>query len=247
MTEELTNFLNSDDAIFHYTKRDTAINYILDTKKLKLNLLKNTNDPYEYKRKAIISCFIESEENEKKDFKDDSLEDIIQNTLFSSFCMNSENIQGYEKPRMWSQYGENHGGVCLVFSKELLLQTIKAEFSKNYEIYAEKINYQITPLDALTGVPIEYIIDNYENIFFQKHKDYRDEDEFRIVLVQKNKEDSFSSELFIDISNSLKLIILGDNFPKVNLPTIEHLTYKLGIDYKKLLWEDDQYYMVTPV
>ena len=39
MTEELSNFLNSDDAIFHYTKRDTAIKYILDTKKLRLNLL----------------------------------------------------------------------------------------------------------------------------------------------------------------------------------------------------------------
>lgn len=28
MTKELSNFLNSDDAIFHYTKKETAMEYI---------------------------------------------------------------------------------------------------------------------------------------------------------------------------------------------------------------------------
>ena len=48
MTEKLTNFLDSDDAIFHYTKRETAMEYILNTKTLKFGLLKNTHDPYDY-------------------------------------------------------------------------------------------------------------------------------------------------------------------------------------------------------
>ena len=86
MTEKLTNFLDSEDAIFHYTKRETAMEYILNNKTLKFGLLKNTNDPYEYKKKSIITCTVESEK--EKDFKNNSIEDIIQNTLFLSFSTN---------------------------------------------------------------------------------------------------------------------------------------------------------------
>ena len=171
MTEKLTNFLDSDDAIFHYTKRETAMEYILNNKTLKFGLLKNTNDPYEYK-KSIITCTVESEK--EKDFKNNSTEDIIQNTLFLSFSTNlidDSNLirKGYEKSRMWSQYGENHEGICLVFSKESLLEIIKKELSENYIIYYEKINYEITHLEPSIGEqPIEYIKNSYK-IFFQKH------------------------------------------------------------------------------
>lgn len=252
MTKKLTNFLDSNDAIFHYTKRETAMEYILNNKTLKFGLLKNTNDPYEYKKKSIITCTVESEKEKEKDFKNNSIEDIIQNTLFLSFSTNlidDSNLirKGYEKSRMWSQYGENHEGICLVFSKESLLEIIKKELSENYIIYYEKINYEITHLEPSIGEqPIEYIENSYRNIFFQKHIDYKDESEFRIVLVQKNEKNTYK-DLFVDISNSLKLIILGDNFPKVYLPTIKNLSLELNVEHKKLLWEDNQYYQVNPL
>ena len=132
MTKKLTNFLDSE----------TAMEYILNNKTLKFGLLKNTNDPYEYKKKSIITCTVESEK--EKDFKNNSIEDIIQNTLFLSFSTNlidDSNLirKGYEKSRMWSQYGENHEGICLVFSKESLLEIIKKELSENYIIYYKNL------------------------------------------------------------------------------------------------------------
>ena len=42
--------------------------------------------------------------------------------------------KGYEKSRMWSQYGQNHEGICLVFSKKSLLEIIKKElFSRTFK------------------------------------------------------------------------------------------------------------------
>ncbi len=103
MTEELSNFLNSDDAIFHYTKRDTAIKYILDTKKLRLNLLKNTNDPYEYKRKAIISCFMEYEENDKNNInKKKEIYKLISQAL--NIFISGRSISQDEKDKFYKAY-----------------------------------------------------------------------------------------------------------------------------------------------
>ncbi len=255
MLDELSNFINPDDAIFHYTKKEIAMEYILNNKQLKFGFYHSTNDPHEYKQR-LTSAFGCGDINESLYFESMHLIDnTIQNTSFLSFCDNSNNT-GYKKPRMWSQYGQNHSGICLVFSKESLMTTIKNELSKNYLNYGENINYKeidFKPLnidndnDKLTvnEIVMNHIKKDYKNIFFQKHLDYKDEDEFRIVLIQKD-ENLFSQsplDLLVDISNSLKLIILGDRFPKVYLPTIKDLSTKLNIEYKTLDWEHNQYFL----
>jgi hypothetical protein len=45
----------SDDALFHYTKVSTSIEHILHTKKFKLSVFNDTNDPNEYKHKLFNS------------------------------------------------------------------------------------------------------------------------------------------------------------------------------------------------
>lgn len=250
MTEELTNFLNSNDAIFHYTKKETAMEYILNDKKLKFGIFRLTNDPYEYKERLTSAFgwdYNESLYSESMNLIDST----IKNTPFLSFCGNSNN-KGYKKSRMWSQYGQNHSGICLVFSKESLMTTIQNELSEDYFIYGEDINYKEIESESLNIddnnlTSNEIVLNNvnkyYKNIFFQKDLDYQDENEFRIVLIKRNLEKS-SQKHFIDISNSLKLIILGDKFPKVYLPTVKDLSSKLNIKYKKLHWEHNQYFLL---
>ncbi|MBF7066319.1 DUF2971 domain-containing protein [Aliarcobacter butzleri] len=252
MTEELTDFLNSDDAIFHYTKKETAMEYILNDKKLKFGLFHSTNDPHEYK-KRLTPAFGWGDINESLYLESMNLIDnTIQNTAFLSFCENSNN-KGYEKPRMWSQYGQNHSGICLVFSKESLIKTIQNQLSQNYLVYHENVNYKEIDFESLNiydnaltinEIVINNIKQNYKNIFFQKHLDYKDENEFRIVLVKRNN-NNFSKDIFIDISDSLKFIILGDKFPEVYLPTIKDLSSKSNIAYKKLHWEQNQYFLLS--
>ena len=251
MTKELSDFLNSDDAIFHYTKKETAMEYILNDKKLKFGFFHSTNDPHEYKGR-LTSAVGWGEINESLYLELMNLIDnTIQNTAFLSFGGNSNN-KGYEKPRMWSQYGQNHSGICLVFSKESLVKTIKNELSQDYLVYHENVNYKEIDSESLSiednnltknEIILNHIKQNYKNIFFQKHLDYKDENEFRIILVQEN-ENNLYKDILIDISNSLKFIILGDRFPKVYLPTIKELSSKLNIDCKKLHWEHNQYFLL---
>lgn len=61
------------------------------------------------------------------------IDSTIQNIPFLSFCGNSNN-KGCKKSRMWSQYGQDHSGICLVFSKESLMATIQNELSQDYFI-----------------------------------------------------------------------------------------------------------------
>ena len=249
MTKELSDFLNSDDAIFHYTKKETAMEYILNDKKLKFGLFHSTNDPHEYK-KRLTPAFGWGDINESLYLESMNLIDnTIQNTAFLSFCTKRN---GYKKPRMWSQYGQNHSGICLVFSKESLMKTIKNELSQDYLVYHENVNYKEIDSESLSiednnltknEIILNHIKQNYKNIFFQKHLDYKDENEFRIILVQEN-ENNLYKDILIDISNSLKFIILGDRFPKVYLPTIKELSSKLNIDCKKLHWEHNQYFLL---
>ncbi len=250
MSEQLTNFLNSDDAIFHYTKKETAMEDILNKKQLKFSFYYSTNDPYEYK-KRLTSAFGWGDINESLYLESMHLIDTtIQNTSFLSFCNNSNNT-GHKKPRMWSQYGQNHSGICLVFSKESLMTTIKNELSQNYLIYDENVNYKEIDFESLNidnndlianEIVMTHIKRDYKNIFFQKHLDYKGENEFRIVLIQKDKNPFYQSPP-VDISNSLKLIILGDRFPNVYLPTIKDLSTNLNIEFKQLHWEHNQYFL----
>lgn len=252
MIEELDSFLNSDNAIFHYTKKEIAMEYILNNKKLKFGIFHSTNDPYEYKERST-PAFGWGDINESLFIKSmDLIDSTIQQTPFLSFCGNFHN-KGYKKSRMWSQYGQNHSGICLVFSKESLLTTLQNELSEDYFIFGEDVNYKDIELKSLNvennnltekEIVINNINKDYKNIFFQKDLDYKDENEFRIVLIKKDLEKSFQ-EHFIDISNSLKLIILGDKFPKVYLPTIKYLSSKLNIEFKKLHWDREGYFLLN--
>ncbi len=180
------------------------------------------------------------------------IDNIINQTPFLSFCANSNN-SGYDKPRMWSQYGQNHSGICLVFSRDSFMTTIKNELSKNYLIYDENINYKEIDFNSINiydsdltanQIVMNNIKKDYKNIFFQKHLDYKDEDEFRVVLIQKD-ENVLCQNPLVDISNSLKLIILGDKFPEVYLPTIKDLSRKLNMKFKRFHWEQNQYFLLN--
>ena len=50
--------------------------------------------------------------------------------------------QGFLKSRMWSQYGENHEGVCLVFSKDAIQRELNTlEPKDKYFVYSSDMQY----------------------------------------------------------------------------------------------------------
>ncbi len=138
---------------------------------------------------------------------------------------------GCSKLRMWSQYGEDQKGVCLAFDLKKLEEEIKNGINKKNDYWeSDEIKYKSLPLFNQKKLEIKpekveefgenyvdkFIKERKKELFFTKHKDYKDENEHRIIVHDPKDELEF-----IDITSSLCGIILGDNFNEVYKPLVQ--------------------------
>jgi hypothetical protein len=230
-----------NDEVCHYTKLSTAIEYILKDNVLQFSSLKNTNDPYEYKKRILQFSWnnqsIVADENKRIRINNRFNEIILNRTKVICFC-NGKNEPAYDKPRMWAQYGDNHRGVCFVFSKDVLNDAMGIEYpGKKYffeDIFYSKIldhkrwKYRFVNEDC-DGKEEEYIQKNYREIFFNKDEDYRDESETRLLFI-----DSDESVKRLNTCNALKYIIVGDNCPKEYFPIFKNYEQKFNKKVRRI-------------
>lgn len=240
------DFIHSNDAIFHYTKKETTLEHILRARQLKFSKFIDSNDPYEYRNKWFLSqydvSFDEIEQSKMiKQFlkrKKISNDYITRKISFISFCKNLDNKLGYNHSRMWIQYGENNFGCCLVFSKSAICKTLKNHYASKVIKY-DDINYDLEDVtkDAFRiSLDTDWTNENYlkkldkhlnrycTELFFTKDSDFQDENEFRIILYDKNEEHS----IYFPIGESLRAIIVGERFPKVYKNLLKELTSKFS-------------------
>ena len=252
------DFINSPDALFHFTKKSVALEKILPTSTLKFGSFNNTNDPLEYKPLSPVICghnWSQYTRNKTWDIDDEVQRKSRENSGFISFCQNSfENGLITEcaavKSRMWSQYGDSHEGVCLVLSKSEIIKSLQ-DLPKSYDISYSDITYFNTMRSedftiningdtfdnkSAEDVVDEFILENKNSLFFKKQKDYRDEKEFRALVISSNKDDQ---ELILDIDKALQGVVLGDKFPSVYTSTVNFLLRHRKAQLRKLNWHHD--------
>lgn len=129
---------------------------------------------------------------------------------------------------LWSHYSDEARGLCLVFDKQKLIESIK-ENSKN-------LNVKITPKRISYGGIKNIEIQLYKNgnlgysieHLFSKTKQWNYEKEFRIIVEQKPNHSLFSPinklNPFIDFSEeSLSYIVLGERIFDSNRSIIVNL------------------------
>ncbi|EPO2912009.1 DUF2971 domain-containing protein [Vibrio cholerae] len=266
--DEYIEFISSDDALFHFTRKDTALEHILFKKSLRFGEFSGTNDPQEYKSKltGAIGCGWEKHHDQKIEEVISLIDKILrEKSKFISFCQNDivdDSLQshGVLKSRMWAQYGENHRGICIVVSKTKLIEQLTTAFELNYRLNYGEIRYEepdlsrnIPCLDidgmeldhfASYDVAINFVIKYINELLFTKQPDYKDEAEFRFVLTPKSLE-HVSIPIYVDLLQCVHSIILGDAFPKVYKPTISQLAQELKIPVKKLHWEHHAYILLN--
>ncbi len=259
--------ISSDDAIFHYTRRSTALEKILFDDCFKFSNFKNSNDPHEYKNKRFVvggwslGDGIDQQAHHIIEALDKFLE---ENVSFISFCSNtiknnSLKSHGCLKSRMWSQYGDNHEGICLALSKEKLENLIRENIKEDqYIMYQDAMSYK-EDVNANSGhnfprinhdtfkkkpmdVAINHIKKYQKEMLFCKQLDYEDEQEYRIVVLQKDNVSNYMVVPEIQVSKCLIGVILGDRFPQVYKPTIDKLSESMDFPYRKLHWESGKYF-----
>lgn len=272
--------------LLHFTHANTAIDYILKNKTIRMQSFKNVNDPKESKEWSFkLFCFFK--ENKKLYNKQlfEKLHSYIMNHIFIS-CFSVQEHDGnyldnYEHDlRMWSQYGNNHKGVCIVFDKDKLENLIK-ENTDGSNFYHDSITYINSLSDKSYNNPpyeakgffffnkfiylfahsmlhpyarpqnqdpymvnIERLhrlgISEYmkqhikyysKDLLFTKNKCWQDEREYRYII-HSSKEREY---IDIPISNSIKSIILGNDFPNELLDRILELSHQLNFKIYKLI------------
>ncbi|NAS01499.1 DUF2971 domain-containing protein [Acinetobacter haemolyticus] len=254
---------DSKKYLYHYTRADTAINYILQSNTLKVSSFQNTNDPKESK-----NWLFEIGTNHNLDlgtYNLWALSDELNREIKSKtyvICFSKDKVltgnhlndllsRGYGHSRMWAQYAANHTGICLVFDNDLLGQAFHNEFS-NFTYFAQNINYvdrfisernsayiiNVDFLESLDSDMKEYALCHLEThkdrLFFEKLLDWEQEQEYRWVLMGGD----VNREPLFNYLNSLKGIVFGANCSEENISKIVEMTKNKGTEYTQLKWRN---------
>jgi hypothetical protein len=259
------DYIKTEDALFHFTKKSIAIEQILHTKKFRLSFLHDTNDPREYAYRIFSSkgTFSAKDTPDLKKLSDEAHFEINRILRFEcrimSFCSNKKPtlildngtiVQDeyfypivWGKSRMWSQYGDNHEGVCLVISKTEIERLFKEKYNQvkkcehsDIKYSSQSISYPTVDLSFSAGKYVKeraakYVIDNFEAFLFCKHTDYRDESEFRVVVYDPDKKLEY-----LDIGTALKGLIVGDRVHVAYNYLINNICKKLNIECRQAHW-----------
>ena len=191
-----------DGALFHFTKWDN-LKYIMNDLTLLPSSFGKLNDMNEgnVNNMNMNENFIVMYNAEKY---------INERCRLLCFTQNYD-IQGYGQegtnhPAMWAHYADNSNGVCIVIDKETFIKKNQAILDAHFHQF-EDVEYSIfnTPseeeinYDAKT--PEEFIMNNWKGLFFLKHKDWENEDEHRLFIMD------YDGRFSID--ECIKYIVLG--------------------------------------
>lgn len=253
--------------VCHYTKKNTALEKILREKKIKFGLLGLTNDPKESKMRQVnlisigrmyydrdlepkvkeesyriissewkVLCMTQSSEARK--FKNPN-----KNEIMSRFR------HGYNRPRMWAQYAENHSGVCLIFDGKKLHTNISSSLDETSQLFKGAVNYENfsafvsrpmesfdlliksrDPIKFTETIRAHYLL-HYEHYFLSKYPDWQGESEFRWLI-----HNTSFDPIYVDIEDALKGVIVGSDFLTEDEATIVSICKELRVDVGKMEW-----------
>lgn len=156
---------------------------------------------------------------------------------------------GFARSRMWSHYGDKHTGVCLVFDRKKLEEQFNSTFKTNKK-FTGRVQYQYNLGSFVSARTIEsrnifkhgvdkaldMQLDKYfHEYFFLKLMDYRDEHEYRLVVMVDN-----GDSIGLPIESSLKGVIVGIDFPSHKYKQIDTLAQNCNSSVERyfLSWQE---------
>lgn len=256
MTIHDKNFVDGQ-YLYHYSSFEKAVK-IITSDRLRFGNPYGANDTTEYKPKVvcpdeeIYNYLIEMNKRIKMCcFSQDNLGIRKLSKKNNDYYVDHIG-RGFALPRMWAQYGDNNTGVCFIFNKHKMLEYIA---KSNVLVAAEPISYEeryqcvrlkkedVTELrrqskeffrngntdmcDFLNG-HLEYVRKNY----FTKLKDWKNENEYRIILFSTNGDPIFVPDLHIYLEG----IVLGENAEEINKSVLLKLLDK-KVPIKRVIFQ----------
>jgi hypothetical protein len=245
----LGSFFNDDDLLFHYTKANIALERILHKNEFKLSRMDAMDDPREALDFSLVIVGDRIEPKNMDDVKNytesifyinEKFRKKVKRSKVASFTCQSHIVgdsfsYGYSRARMWSQYAEGHQGICLVFSKKCLEDKFSGKkFHQGaVEYNNEKLrDRDVTTLDDKKEVE-QHIVEHKSELFFLKAEDFKDEKEFRFVVIDADDEGDIHN---ISVEGCIKAIITSFRFPTAYELIIKEYCSKNNVPWFRVSW-----------
>lgn len=209
----------NDGLLFHYTKFESFLK-IIETMQLKSSPLCKMNDLNEAGIDSLdwSGDFLKMIEAEKYVKEKCSVICFSKNYRTGLLCQFGSN-----HPAMWAHYADNSNGVCFVLDKTILLNlnrnNLRSVFRKVGNV---RYCHDCSPNDGIMNYKCsdasEFVRRNCKELFFKKHKDWRQEGEVRFLVE--------SPEFYLNIKGAIKYIILGAR-TKINEASLERIIWEI--------------------
>ncbi len=155
---------------------------------------------------------------------------------------NDEPIDPLSDLKMWSHYGKNHQGCCIVFDKDGTIsafnQNVQDSVSKHGRVeYNELHNYVhslISPFQPKGFIDYEFKR-LFSNLFFNKGKHYSGENEYRFAINNNN-----NGDLSLEVIPIIKRIVLAENAKEDDILSIVRLCELFDIEVGKMTISKDK-------
>ena len=222
--------------VFHFTKFESALK-IIATKSLKFGRFENMNDIAEVKRDVYGKIPAEK------------INKVLSNYQSISLTLDNRSHRGFKIDPLWGHYAQGGNGVCLVFDKDKLSQSVTEQFGGKATIapihyLPEFSNAVFTEGKSQEAVEM-YIENNIEDIFYTKALDWEYEQELRILIKGCDKDEKlhYGDDALIAAILCLPKVANYKESPefkvlKTMLPSIPVLNYTTSLGNKELLDEN---------
>jgi hypothetical protein len=243
------------DFVYHYTTARTAIDHILRNGTLKLGCLAEVNDPKESKFRDFT--FYVRNPKSVLDFNCDYFDEVcaeLVNHTYALCCGDSGDNQGGREdgalhPHMWANYAGRHTGVCLVLDKNQLHKEILSTAEKNGgRVFFDNVKYcDQDEMESYTCSAYSLYLEDwrenkesyfdshiekyYRQMFFVKHKGWRDEYEYRWVLRSKK-----CGPFYVDIRKALVKVVVGHEIAEPDIHYVRSYGVSSGTPIHKVVW-----------
>lgn len=231
--------------IYHFTKLNTAIEFILPKKQLRTSSLHKMNDPKESQPWAFGGINLNYEgwypENYSEETHIDTTynfgNDIKSNVQIICFVKDKPE-KGFLNEIMWAHYSDNHQGICLEIDRNIF---IKENFEQLTESKFEPVSYGQHENPFIFGdhslnkeENIKKIIEaKYKELFLRKSKYWKRENEERLIMFTNKQH-------YLSIENSLTGIYFGLDMCIHYLPSIIRLINKQQTKLFDLYFENNR-------
>jgi hypothetical protein len=225
--------LTIDQCYFHYTGRAAAFDHILPDRRLRFSTYSRMRDPLEHLDWRIGGAWFPDPADPhagERNFAGfaEAVHQIKDMARLLAMTVDApgateerEFTRGWPRARMWEFYAEQHAGVCLVFDRDRLEESIVGSVNDQSGVspYHRNVDYTESGMADLTvdvastdlGTregAARYVEEHKDELFFLKTFDWKTEYEYRFVTTTH-----VVGDLYADFGGALIAVIAGERFP----------------------------------